>query len=391
MADFRRLPGGGCYGGPILPDAEGLSLLFDIQEQMRRLAPSGGDDRRSLWLEALRGEPEEWADYQELLADGDVSGEEDYLALWQMECPDEVAWYEVSVSCFRDRHFLTVSDGEGSEWMFANRDDPEGVWPEMRFDVTAFLQALKEIVTRLVGRICRAPASYNRYVERNLSPFKRYGSILRKDLFRILPDTRPDLTEADIEFLSRLAREAEAPPEGLPAMTPEIYREAWEAAQMAIMGPAADLSDSPVMDTIPPAGEAEFMLRMGDRKDDHCFDLIYARLTLLPVRDDGGRWTFVVSFSFDDYLEDAVLAARAVASRGFPVRIHGLDAIFDLLSGEDRVEIRPGWTRSCLRMPEISLRRPCDADSEATVQALIAAAEWYPLPEVRPNPFRSRR
>jgi hypothetical protein len=145
-----------------------------------------------------------------------------------------------------------------------------------------------------------------------------------------------------------------------------------------------------VTDTIPPADEAEFMRRMG-RKYDHCFDLIYARLTLLPVRDDGGRWTFVVCFSFDDYLEDAVLAARAVSALGFPVRIHGLDAIFALLSGEDRVEIRPGWTRSCLRMPEISIRRPCDADSEATVQALIAAAEWYPLPEVRPNPFRAPR
>ena len=75
--------------------------MYDIQEQLRRLAPSGGDDRRSLWLEALRGEPEEWADYQTLLDDGEVSDEDDYLALWQMECPDEIAWYEVSVSCFR--------------------------------------------------------------------------------------------------------------------------------------------------------------------------------------------------------------------------------------------------------------------------------------------------
>ena len=78
-----------------------------------------------------------------------------------------------------------------------------------------------------------------------------------------------------------------------------------------------------------------------------------------------------------------------MAAAGYPVRIHGLDAIFDLLSGEDRVEIRPGWTRSCLGMPEISLQRPFDADSEAAVRALIAAADWYPLPEVGPDPFRS--
>ena len=260
MADFRRLPGGGRPAGLILPDAEGLGLLYDIQEQMRRLAPSGGDDRRSLWIEALRGEPEEWADYQMLLDDGEVSDEDDYLALWQMECPDEIAWYEVSVSCFRDRHFLIVSDGEGTEWMFANRDDPDGAWPEMRWDVTEFLQALKDSVTRLVGRICRAPASYNRYLERNLSPFKRRGSILRRDLFRILPETRPCLSESDMDFLSRLA-EDETLPDDMPSMTLALYRRAWNAAQASIIGPEADLSDlmCPVPDTLPLDSEDAFL------------------------------------------------------------------------------------------------------------------------------------
>ena len=391
VADFRRLPGGGRSAGPILPDAEGLALMYDIQEQLRRLAPSGGDDRRSLWLEALRGEPEEWADYQTLLDDGEVSDEDDYLALWQMECPDEIAWYEVSVSCFRDRHFLLVSDGEGAEWMFVNREDPEGSFPSMRCDVSGFLRALKDSVSRLVGRICRDPAAYNRYLERRLSHFKRYGSILRRDLFRILPESRPALAEEDVAFLSRLAQEAENPPEGLPVMTLALYRDAWEAAMAAVTGPSPHLSDEqcPVPGSLQQDSEVAFQAWMDRQGRDHCFDLIYARLSLMPVRGEDGCWTFVLVFSFEDYLQEAVYAARAVAAAGYPVRIHGLDAIFDLLSGEDRVEIRPGWTRSCLGMPEISLQRPFDADSEAAVRALIAAADWYPLPEVGPDPFRS--
>lgn len=389
VADFRRLPGDGLSAGPILPDAEGMVLLYDIQEQLRRLEPAGVDDRRSLWIEALRGEPVEWAGFQTLLDEGEVSDEEDYLALWQMECPDEIAWYEVSVSIFRDRHFLRVSDGEGAEWLFANRDDAGGLSPEMRCDVTDFLLALKDTVTRVVGIICQDPSSYGRYLERRLSYFKRFGSILRGDLFRILPETRPDLSDADLAFLSRLAREEEAPPEGMPCMSLALYRDAWNAAHAAVVGPDADLSDMmcPVPDDLPSDGEDTFFRWMDAHVRDHCFDLVYARLFLEPVRDDGGRWTFLVNFSFEDYLEDAVHAAEAVAELGYPVRIHGLDAIFDFLSGEERVEIRPGWTRSCLGMPEISLQRPYDVESEAAVQAIIDAADWYPLPAVYPIEF----
>lgn len=381
LSDFRGLPGGG-NDSLFLLDRPGAELLYDIQEHLRRLAPMGPDGRRSIWVEALRGDPDEWEDYDRLRSLGEVSDPEDYLALWKTECPDPVAWYEISVSCCRDRHCLLVSDGEEAVWQFVDRADPGPDPLTEPLDLAYFLRPLARYVGRVVQAICRHPARYNRYVERHLPHFKRYGSIARKDLFRILPESRPDLTDGEVGFLARMGESGR--PAGWAGMSVPVFLGALQVAREAVSGPVSDgtcLCGSP-------AAEVPFLSWAEEQDRRHGFDLIYARLSLRPVCGDDGRWVFVVVFSYEAYLEDAVHAAAALSAAGYPVWIQGLEAIFDWLSGEDRVEIQPGWAYSCVGAPEMALHRPYDAESEAQLQALVRAVDWYPLPEVVPDPFQ---
>lgn len=388
LSDFRALPTGGNSFRILLLDAKGLALLYDIQEQLRRLAPTGGNGRRSLWIEAVRGDPDEWADYDALRANGEVDGPDDYLALWLDECPDPVAWFEVSVFCSRDRHSLLVSDGENAFWHFSNAGSSPDAETEVRLDVSDFLRPLSRAVGRLVDRICRAPDAYARYMARHFPYSKRYGTIVRKELWRICPEFIPALSDEEVRTLSEVAGAGNPLPEGLPAMTLSAYRRAWMLAASALALPEADEID--VGDTLPAVdgGEEAFLAWADSHSWDHGFDLVYGRLSLRPVRREDGRWHYAVVFPYENSLEDAVHVFHTLRTAGFPVRLQGLDTILEILSGEDRIEIRPGWALSCLGAPEMTLPQPFDAESREQVGRLIAAADWVPLPEVRPDPLQ---
>jgi len=67
-----------------------IDLLFD---DLEIVAPCTENGKRALWLCIERGPIEAYGDYEDALADGDVSNYEEFEKCWLEEYPDEKNWY----------------------------------------------------------------------------------------------------------------------------------------------------------------------------------------------------------------------------------------------------------------------------------------------------------
>ena len=74
---------------------DALDRLVDVLADLKPLADN--DEVKSIWLKISRGSLDDFGDYEELLAEGEVSSREEYVELWESEYPDDYSWYELVV------------------------------------------------------------------------------------------------------------------------------------------------------------------------------------------------------------------------------------------------------------------------------------------------------
>lgn len=85
LIDLWQLPRKEVFQSSVVDD-KSLEILMRIEQMMQRLAVMGDDEQRSLWIEVLRGAPEEWRDYEEVKENEEVNSYEEYLSYWREMC-----------------------------------------------------------------------------------------------------------------------------------------------------------------------------------------------------------------------------------------------------------------------------------------------------------------
>lgn len=231
---MRRLSRGGFDNSYAVTNPKSHCILLGIKLLLDIFEPISDDYRHGLWIEIPRGEPSDWVSFEEVKDRGEAKTEEEYLSYWQCEFPQDTYWYYLSVSQYRGKTFLHISDND-MHWCIIHDDIDRNSHSHDPLDW--FLDPLLTFLKEKVAEIAKNPEIYNRYVEENLPKRQRTGHIPRKDLDRIVPWQRR--LPKDVEKAIRVLKEC--------IVNEEIYRkaesgEAIDSYPSFYRGPLPDMS-----------------------------------------------------------------------------------------------------------------------------------------------------
>lgn len=206
-----RLLRGGYDNSYAVTNPESHGILLKIKLLLDIFEPIGDDYLHGLWIEVPRGEPSDWVSFEEAKNWGEAETEEEYLSYWQSEYPRETYWHYISMSQYRGKNFLHISDND-MHWCIIHDDPDRNCHRHDSLDW--FLDPLLTFLKGEVAKIAKDPEAYNRYVEEHLPKRQRTGHIPRKELDRIVPWQRR--LPKDVEKSIRVLKEC--------IINEEIYR-----------------------------------------------------------------------------------------------------------------------------------------------------------------------
>lgn len=350
-----------------LPDSRGLDvtvvsgkcadIMRSIHGSMSRLAPMGDDERRSLWFE--------------------VKGKR-----W--------VWYRLSVSTYKDRHYLYITGDTYDHHVFCDKEDCNSRHCFYEDELARIFSKIEKYIARLVDNILSAPEQYNSYVEKYLSYYRREGLIKRAGLNSLIPDNSYD--GIDIPRVINIY-ENQVEPTLFSEMTLRRYMHYWRIAYEAVYGKLSG-DDIEVFRHSSKGYEArEYNL---DSEDDfrrwksdvspyHGFDVVYARVYLYPTYTNG-QWHFYVGTGSYWNLDDCFRAVVGLSDAGISVELGEVDHILGILKETDYVEITPNAYRymhgedigSQMKLPY------ADENDKEVIKKIIANTIWKKLEKVCP-------
>ena len=188
-------------------DKKAYRLIDQIFEVVRKIAPTRNNDVRELWLTAERGPIEDFGDIDELLADGTVESREEFEAWWHERYPEETCWYQ----------FSAVEDAEigyraifiGQKFVIEVDERKEKDYPN---DISEFAQWILDALNAAYKKL--QDGTYNDFVDSDLPPQHRTGTLVRKYLWDAYPDARTsffkNISPADVAEFVKCASEQDS-------------------------------------------------------------------------------------------------------------------------------------------------------------------------------------
>lgn len=364
QSDIERLPE--CRGlEHLFVDDKSLEVMLRIETTMQRLAVMDNDEQRMLWFE--------------------VQGR-------------RLEWYRIITGYYRNYHFLTIYGSTYERYCFCsnkcwNSDRNTDIAENDTYDVANALLKVEDYVTTLVDAVLDNPDAYNAYVEKHLSYYMRTGLIRRSVLNSLIPDNR--IWRAEKARAVALYK-AETEPMRFDRMTLRNYMHYWRIAYESFAGEHENVTDEEIFEHSSKGynvqnydldSETEFKRWMEDVGHYHGFDVVYARVHLIPTCEDGQWYLKLFTGSYWD-LNECLMAAIALFDAGIPVMLENREEILAILLETDYIEICPHAYRYMQEDnvgSQISLPYPSKSVSREIIKAVIANTEWEKQEAARPN------
>ncbi len=401
--EISRLPESDCFNHTVV-DEKSCEVMYRIETLLGKLAPMGMDNMRRLWIETVRGDINDWKTYEKWAEDEDEPTEEKWREDWLFEYPNEVEWYEIVTRQYMHLHSLIIYNDRIHSVDFANQEDAYGEKKaHYRYDFSEFLLKLESYLSSVVERIEEDPDSYNEYVEKNLSYYHRKGTIKAKEWLKILPDSEI-LVKGSDDIIKVLKSKPKQYPEPMyESMTLRKYIHIWRIAYDAFHENIdwdwakpykADLSvtDEQMFERSPKGREAfdydldsekGFKEWWNENHMYHCYDIVYARVHLIPQEQYGkSGWSLYFCGDGEGYLLGTIGAAVALVKAGIPFEFDTKEYV-DFLRGNFTIEIDPLDPRSSVECPRRFLPYPGGNVSQEQVDRLIAEIKWKKQKKVR--------
>ena len=162
---------------------DALDRLLGVLADLKPLEDN--DEVKSIWLKIPRGSLDDFGDYEELLAEGEVSSHEEYVELWESEYPDEYSWHELVV--VENRYCRAVSVGNVMVLCADSGQEPAD------FDrCEEHAVALLDLLARSALESMRTlrEGSYNATVAKQLPYYLRTGVVARDVVWDAYPEMR---------------------------------------------------------------------------------------------------------------------------------------------------------------------------------------------------------
>ena len=385
-----------------------LERLVEIQNRFEQLAVMGEDEYRGFYIEVPRPAPEEWGDAKELIASGEYSSREEFLADWLAFNPMETRWFHVASTRYGDFRSLRITDRKHTRFIITNRSkcadvEPGDAW--RREILISFFDYLQ----RLIDVVVANPDGFNDYVAHNLPCQQRTGRIARKELNRIVPSLKIEVEDRDaaIKALEDSVRGLSAPP--LETMTIRRYctyyriaSEVYEAYYRKLgvnrriykepqdvpeeLRDVAYYKRKKFVDVaeLYDIDSTEDFMRFAT---DHYGELGLSRLNIFASNDRRQGWMIVVSNSYSANAGLAIEVATALYKAGTPLLIYNAEKLLRILLEEDCVRLVPDSYHNYMgyqeegTVYELPWEYECSDDGGSALtleqyQAIVSLAEW---------------
>ncbi|MBQ9309299.1 MAG: hypothetical protein IJ222_00355 [Bacteroidales bacterium] len=401
MKDMRGLPfESSRLSETTLLDEESLWKMFHITEIMKRITPMYSDDRRLLWIEVKRDTPAEWMSFEDAKEEyDDIETLEDYLRVWEEENPYPVEWWSIMSGYYQDMHYIAIGDGRWKRVHLGNKSSIESENHKPRMNYAKFLGRLADYIKEIVDSIETNPDNYNSYLEANLPYTKRTGTIQTREYRRILGLGGEDKMPRGAKgFLRRMMAMGDEVPALEGPMTLRCYAGIWTIAHTGIKyykmkedaDPLEVFSHSSkgyrIAKDYDLDSEEDYRKWAKENMPYHCFDIVYARVHLVPSEKDG-KWTLGLWGGLEGWSRDIVEAGMALEKAGIPFSMKGeAESLFKNLIGDNEITFEPlGGVRSWIESPSRSFPEIYEEGvSKEKLEALAKATKWVPLKQARP-------
>ena len=184
-------------------DEKSLVLLDDFFKLIEQIAPISENGTRSVWLTAPRGTFDDFGNIDQMIDCGEFNSKEEALEEWKWMYPDETAWYELTTAEDRNAGYRVIYLCHRCAVLQDKRRTESGE----ELNISEFVQWLIDSVKDCIQRLDEG--TYNDYLEQNLPPQHRTGTIKRKHFWNVWPENRADffknITEEDVTEFIRLA------------------------------------------------------------------------------------------------------------------------------------------------------------------------------------------
>lgn len=381
--------------------AETWEALEKLFVEVRKLSPVYKNGAREIFCLVERGQIEDWADYEEYLADEVVKNYDEFKEQWELNYPDKQQWFSFG--------FIEDADnGYRGVWInnrLVLNILPEPPMPGDTVDEPDFVQWL-------TGKVCECiedikSGTYNRQVSEELAFELRTGTITRNALWEVFPDDKTEylgsLTDADRNKFMKLMEDYDgnAISENLITnMTADLFFQCCKAGYSAnnykgcqnLSGKElyikhADGRDEGLCDIDENSSEAfqhwYDTREHGGHPWEVCRGGNSTHVSLFIWKTENGFFFEVDGKSWTRSIE-AIKFYLAIYNMGIPVRIRDGKKLAARLTGEDKIGIVPEgiFPRYChSHFPNEDLLDFMNLPYENREQ-IAEKCNWYEIPEV---------
>ena len=381
--------------------AETWEALEKLFVEVRKLSPVHKNGAREIFCLVERGQIEDWADYEEYLADEVVKNYDDFKEQWELNYPDKQQWFSFG--------FIEDADN-GYRGVWINNRLVLNILPEPPMPGDTIDEP--EFVQWLTGKVCECikdikAGTYNRRVRNELAFELRTGTITRNALWEVFPEDKTEylgsLTDADRNKFMKLMEDYDgnAIPENLITnMTADLFFQCCKAGYSAnnykgcqnLSGKKlyikhADGRDEGLCDIDENSSEA--FLHWYDTREhgghpwEVCRGGNSTHVSLFIWKTENGFFFEVDGKSWTRSIE-AIKFYLAIYNMGMPVRILDGKKLAARLTGEDKIGIVPEgiFPRYChSHFPNEDLLDFMNLPYENREQ-IAEKCNWYEIPEV---------
>ena len=370
-------------------------LFFEFIQMMKTLLISGDDELRELWLCAARGSIEEFADYNEYLANGEVENRQAFEELWLDLYPETLKWYRLATLRYQEIYSVFIN----RKLVLQLQPEPQQRNSYEKTELLNWLITATDNSIRLIKS-----GEYHYFVNHNLPYRHRIAKILRQNYWFVFPEEKEaylaEIVADEIAlFESLINRQPENNPSfRLPAMTSGLYFDTcrrgyaanhYEGAEIlpakVLYRKHADGRDDGLLDLDEASAESfsawlNDQMRGGGHPWEVCRGGNSTHISLFVSHDDKGWWFTLAGASVGRSVE-TVKFYLALAEQGLPVYLIEGKEILAMLKGEDFIGIVPQgvFPRYCDSFfPGEKMLTFMNLPWGKTDQ-LVKAAYWYPI------------
>ena len=388
-------------GGEMCLDNNSLQLISLILRELDQLSPCGDNQRHELWLEAERGQLEDYGDFEDWQDSAKTLTREQFQDEWESSCPaDTKYFFKLTTVQYMEYHSLFLND----HLIISVEPDRKGC----QFDISDFLTWILDGVRNVVRMV--KEGTYLSYLETNLPYRYRTGTMPLPVYWELYPKEKAyhfrRISEKDcMEFNRILSESDDVPRDRIKEMTVNKYLNFCmlgyrannlegcnDKTTLEMYRRYADDRDGGLL-TIEPDSAKAFDRWYGLSREEkweiknasHAWEVIRGssrtRIHMFVHKDEPG---YYLSLSANEYCcpEYAVWFYIALMKNGIPVEFQGGRKIADYLCGRCKVAFIPVYDcgsdfyYSGMDDPEVMhfVHLPKEKMDEA-----IKKAAWYPI------------